>query len=637
KSVKGKLLLNENIQKHLEFWQAYKEKLMSIKVLDPACGSGAFLNQAFNYLYAEGQSVNEKIAGLQIGQGELFELDKHILSNNLYGVDLNTESVNITKLSLWIKTANKYSELTALDDNIKCGNSLIDDPEVAGNKAFNWFREFPQVFPGYRVYSKKKTNVKEPDFEYSEQEEEQTPTVQEPSYSYEIESKGFEKHGFDVIIGNPPYVRVTEENDYNYFMNKYQSASNRIDLYALFFEKAMSLLKDKGFISFITPITFLTNLQNRKLRKMILDLAIVKIVDFRFNVFADAKVDTIITVISKNNNTDNKIKVFKIFDFQNPDQFKNVFVEIEQNAIQDIININSNFSVLNLNSKIEQNSIPLEKICKIRNGINPGYPESRKHLLIENPYKGVNPKKRLDAKDIYKYGFEWFNKWIDYDTNFKVDGGSLREESLFIKPKIIIQDIRNLKLHTRLVATFDDNCYYNLYTLHNIQSIDNSVDNKYLLVILNSKLMNFYFAHNYKDIHIKPRYLAILPFKKIGKNHQQSFIALADLMLDKNKELQQIRKAYLEFVKGQFGITKPTTKLQEWYNLSFEEFVKELEKSKVKLTTTQKFDLKPLFDREQEKALEIKAIIETTDKKIDQMVYTLYGLTEEEIRIVEGE
>jgi len=90
---------NRNIKAHLEFWLAYKEKLSSVKVLDPACGSGAFLNQAFDYLYKEGQHVNEQIANLQKGQIEVFRLDEHILKNCLFGVDLNPESAEITKLS----------------------------------------------------------------------------------------------------------------------------------------------------------------------------------------------------------------------------------------------------------------------------------------------------------------------------------------------------------------------------------------------------------------------------------------------------------------------------------------------------------------------------------------------------------
>ncbi|MGA2296800.1 MAG: DNA methyltransferase, partial [FCB group bacterium] len=188
KKVKGKFQLIERLQKHLEFWIAYREKLMNIKVLDPACGSGAFLNQAFNFLYSEGQKVNEKLAELKFGQGELFELDKHILSDNLFGVDLNNESVEITKVSLWIKTANKHSELTALDQNIKCGNSLIDDKEIAGDKAFNWFKEFPTVFPGYRDYKKTKPhhieNVvesNEENYPYPELDETKLILLKEPS------------------------------------------------------------------------------------------------------------------------------------------------------------------------------------------------------------------------------------------------------------------------------------------------------------------------------------------------------------------------------------------------------------------------------------------------------------------------
>ena len=253
--------ISDNVRRHLEFWLAYREKLRNIKVLDPACGSGAFLNQAFNFLYAEGQKVNEKIAELSGGQHEIFQLDKHILTNNLYGVDLNRESVEITKLSLWIKTANKYSELTALDNNIKCGNSLIDDPEIAGDKAFNWFREFPGVFPGYRDYSEKRYIVpgyevktieeirqrmlQEPIAEYMGAPPATEPMViSEPSYSYKAGSKGFEKHGFDVVIGNPPYGTTFSENEKKY-LNNFDSVVPDYEIYAYFISKGLQTLKSK--------------------------------------------------------------------------------------------------------------------------------------------------------------------------------------------------------------------------------------------------------------------------------------------------------------------------------------------------------------------------------------------------------
>ncbi|MDP1620878.1 MAG: N-6 DNA methylase [Bacteroidales bacterium] len=186
---------NKNVEAQLIFWEAYKDRLRRVKILDPACGSGAFLNQVFDFLYLEGQMVNNHLSDLRLGQLEIFELDKHILTNNIFGVDINPESVEITKLSLWLKTANKGKELTSLEENIKCGNSLIDDKEIAGEKAFNWFLEFPQVFPNFR--NPNKENV-----------------IEEPTYNYENpHSKGFEKYGFDVIIGNPPYVVMSSFRD----------------------------------------------------------------------------------------------------------------------------------------------------------------------------------------------------------------------------------------------------------------------------------------------------------------------------------------------------------------------------------------------------------------------------------------
>ena len=137
-SAKGKKLF-----KTLE---SYKNWLKSLKIIDPACGSGAFLNQALNFLIEEHKTIDDIIAELTGEAMRLFDTDKVILENNLYGVDINEESVEIAKLSLWLRTAQKGRKLSNLNSNIKCGNSLIDDPEIAGDKAFDWHNEFPQVF-----------------------------------------------------------------------------------------------------------------------------------------------------------------------------------------------------------------------------------------------------------------------------------------------------------------------------------------------------------------------------------------------------------------------------------------------------------------------------------------------------------
>ncbi len=139
----------------------YRKWLLQLTICDPACGSGAFLNQALEFLIKEHKYIDELKAKL-LGDGLVFsEVQNAILENNLFGVDINEESVEIAKLSLWLRTAQKGRKLTTLNNNIKCGNSLIDDPEVAGDKAFNWQQEFPEIFA---------------------------------------------KGGFDVVIGNPPYV-----------------------------------------------------------------------------------------------------------------------------------------------------------------------------------------------------------------------------------------------------------------------------------------------------------------------------------------------------------------------------------------------------------------------------------------------
>jgi len=124
----------------------YRKWLLQITICDPACGSGAFLNQSLEFLIKEHRYIDELQAKLFGDAIILSEVENTILENNLFGVDINQESVEIAKLSLWLRTAQKGRKLTSLNNNIKCGNSLIDNPNVAGDKAFNWHREFPTVF-----------------------------------------------------------------------------------------------------------------------------------------------------------------------------------------------------------------------------------------------------------------------------------------------------------------------------------------------------------------------------------------------------------------------------------------------------------------------------------------------------------
>lgn len=124
----------------------YRDWLLQISICDPACGSGAFLNAALDFLMAEHKLIDEMQAKVA-GESIVFQnVENSILENNLYGVDINEESVEIAKLSLWLRTAKPHRKLSSLNNNIKCGNSLIDDTKIAGEKAFCWEKEFPTVF-----------------------------------------------------------------------------------------------------------------------------------------------------------------------------------------------------------------------------------------------------------------------------------------------------------------------------------------------------------------------------------------------------------------------------------------------------------------------------------------------------------
>lgn len=246
--------------------------------------------------------INEKLEkgeGLTLFDYNPAEADKGILLNNLYGVDLNKESVDITKLALWLKTARKSEPLQSLDKNIKCGNSLIDDPGIAGDKAFNWDNEF-----------------------------------------IEIMNNG----GFDVIIGNPPYVSTKQipPNEREYFWNKYKNIlSSEMDLYELFMFKSLSeLLKEGGYLGFITPNSFYSTTSFALLRSYLLsNFELIQVLDFpyRFYPFDDANTETCIHIYKKVSPTKN---ITKLMTAKKEKDYSGIIIgeeyELEQEKFEEI-------------------------------------------------------------------------------------------------------------------------------------------------------------------------------------------------------------------------------------------------------------------------------------------------------------
>ena len=559
----------------------YRDWLLQLTIVDPACGSGAFLNEALNFLIKEHQYIDELEGKLRNVPIIFSYHSESILEHNLFGVDLNEESVEIAKLSLWLRTAEPNRKLNSLNENIKCGNSLIDDPEVAGDKAFNWKEEFPQVFA---------------------------------------------KGGFDVVIGNPPYVLCQPSNTLEKVLDFYKTfkvASYKIDLFHLFFESAINNLKPNGKLGFITPNTYLTNKYIQKLRNFILNETLInEIVNYNEIVFIDAGVDVATVILTKSKIQNENVKIY-----------------------------NSEHGLLKLITTKSQNSwnIDNEQTFNLKNDYLIDFKDCLNFGEIGNTYFGIQAYDRkssisqikinndfisiIDGADVSRYKYSEPNKFFNYLPENIKSGG---DWNIYNIDRIVISQIGQYpKVGFCNAKILTSNTIYNLYLT------DIKFNLKYIFAVLNSQLIKFYwiskFADN-KDLFpkIKGYQIKQLPIKSTSLESQQPFIEKADQILSLNKDLQEISAKFQRTCERKFENLNLNKKLQDWYNLSYADFIKELTKQKIKLTLSEEAEWADYFDKEKSKALEIQSKIASTDATIDQMVYELYGLSEEEIKIVEN-
>jgi len=188
----------------------------------------------------------------------------------------------------------------------------------------------------------------------------------------------------------------------------------------------------------------------------------------------------------------------------------------------------------------------------------------------------------------------------------------------------------------------DTDQYFTLDTVHNGILKQENFNIKYILSLLNSKFIKFIYENLINEsgkifAQVKIIYIDELPIKNIPLEKQQPFIEKADKMLSLNKELQDLSQKFQRMLLRKFDLEKLSTKLQEWYLLDFSDFIKELKRLKVKLSLSQESEWEEYFLEEKSKAIAVDSEIKNTDKEIDSMVYRLYDLTDEEIKIIEEE
>lgn len=617
----------------------YRAWLLQITIVDPACGSGAFLNEALNFLIEEHQYIDELEAKLRNVPIIFSYHSESILEHNLFGVDLNEESVEIAKLSLWLRTAEPNRKLNSLNNNIKCGNSLIDDPEVAGEKAFNWQQEFPQVFA---------------------------------------------KGGFDVVLGNPPYVKLEQIRESSKALEKmnFTTFEKRGDLYVLFVEKGFKILKDDGVISYIMPNKWMQASYGKSLRKFFLQYQINQLVDFGdIQIFSGAITYPCIFIAEKRQTTEIiNISVLKTAfqgDFkrnieENNQKFqKSSFTEdtwvISSNSDKELLEkLERNFRTLkdaiggeafrgvltglseaffidaDTTAKIkEKNSVSENVIVPFVQGRDIKRYSTVTHetslILLE---KGFSTKNRITdevsgelyLQENYFGIYEWLLPFKD-KAKKRSDKGDYWWElracdyyAAFTGPKIMYQAFQ-----VKACFIYDEQ---GLFCNNSMWIIP--TDDKGLLAILNSKmgwwLISKYCTQIQNGYQLIWNYFGRIPMPQTTVDLSEK----ADLMMDYSKSLQDLSTKFQNSLRRRFGNINVTKKLQDWHNLSCADFIKELSKQKIKLSLSDEAEWADYFEQEKSKAVKIQRQINSTDEEINQMVYQLYGLTEDEIAIVEN-
>jgi hypothetical protein len=563
-----------------------------LKILDPACGSGSFLLGAYQFLldwhcdrYIEMGTAKPAKEIFQ-GRGGAWHLTsaekKRILLNNIHGVDVDPQAVEVTKLSLLLKVLEGESQqalerqlvlfheraLPDLASNIKCGNSLIgpdfyegqqltlfDEEERYRINVFDWSAEFPAIMKA---------------------------------------------GGFDAVIGNPPYIFTRDEgiNEHEkaYYYAHYKRQSSQLNTFGIFLEQCHGLLGDAGALGFITPNNWLTINTFAPLREFLLcntgNLQITNILD---RVFAAAHVDTAIVRFEKRNPTG--VVVAEMLNGQETFSREVPMPVFKAPEYVFQINLLKDSGSQRVIERIESGAKALSHFSTVSTGLKAyqtgkGKPAQTDHQKTGRVFHGDKKidatfGRYLDGVDVGRYRLSWSGEYLSYGDWL----AEPRKSVPFEGDRMLVRQIPS-KLPYLVNAVFTNEPYFNDINSMVVFSPANATSLKYLLAIINSRLMSFWFMKTFDKMQRKifPQFkvneLARFPIHDLHlenapeKARHDSLVRLADGMLSLHKLLAAAKTPH------------------------------------------------------EQKSLETQ--IGATDRQIDNLVYELYGLTPEEIQIVEN-
>lgn len=674
-------------QEILERIAIYEVWLAGVRVLDPACGSGAFLNQVLNFFIREYSWVEsikngvlppkvEAIPKNKVIQTDAFApviplperkpaeklLTHQILENNIFGVDINMESVSITKLSLWLRIAEGKRRLNDLSENIKQGNSLIDDASI-DERAFDWKKEFPKVFSGSSVMLESNTSSR---------------------LSLEPEE------GFDLIVGNPPYVRqeLLTEIHKKYYEKRYSHVYSGIaDLYVYFYAKGLELLKENGTLGFITPNKWFKTKYGEGLRKTLKTLEIEQIIDFfELKVFEDASTEPQIIILKKNTSDndfyyfpitqallgekgvadfDEKLNEPLIIEKRNFTDTEWIFATGEKQAIFDkILGKNVPFKTKKLNEYTDFNIYR-----GIVTGLNKAFiiDSKTKEQLIKKDAKSADLiKPYMMPTDIKKWHLENKNEYFIINTSYHTEISENTYPAIFKHLKKFEkelgerQDKGKTPYNLRACDYYDEfdkpkiiyiytavnhYFYYDTegYYLNNSAYFITNAD-LFLCAFLNSKLFDFYkrlkfvaYGNAEERGRNKLDYnkMVQVPIPILSAEEKLPFEQKVLELQKLNKGLDNLSQKFLKIIQAEFKPEKINGGLSKWYGLTWEKFQDEIKKQKGQISPKQRFEWIEIFEEKQKETISVVGQIQNLEKQIDNLFYQLYNLTSDEIKMVE--